>query len=312
MAIGIDPKVDFVFKLVFGNPEHTKITIHFLNAVLNLAHPIVWVEILNPIQGKDRSEDKMIVLDVLARDSQGRTFNIEMQTTIVIGLRQRLTYYSCLNYVRQLGKGEEYHELRPAISICVLDRTLFPQSEAHHLSFRLRCDQEDLVLTDDLQIHAIELPKFWPSAGEILQCSDKKKWLYFLVNAEYLDAEDFKVLLPGPEYEEASGVLAMISQTPEERQFYEDRLKFLRDQNAQILQARFEGRQEGIDEGIEKGIEKGREEGIEKGMLAGKIQILQQLLGESETSVLVLGSHPVAELSSMLRDLQNRLRTRDV
>ncbi len=142
------------------------------------------------------------------------------------------------------------------------------------------------MLTDDLQIHAIELPKFRPSAGEISQCSDKEKWLYFLVNAEYLDAEDFKVLLPGPEYEEASGVLAMISQTPEERQFYEDRLKFLRDQNAQILQARFEGRQEGIDEGIEKGIEKGREEGIEQGMLAGKIQILQQLLGESEASVL--------------------------
>jgi hypothetical protein len=35
MPLGIDPKVDFAFKLVFGSPDHTRVTIHFLNAVLN-------------------------------------------------------------------------------------------------------------------------------------------------------------------------------------------------------------------------------------------------------------------------------------
>ena len=82
MPLGIDPKVDFAFKMVFGNPKHTRITIHFLNAVLVLPQPIDWVEILNPIQDKDRSEDKLVVLDVLARDSSGHQFNIEMQTTL--------------------------------------------------------------------------------------------------------------------------------------------------------------------------------------------------------------------------------------
>ena len=65
----------------------------------------------------------------------------------------------------------------------------------------------------------------------------------------------------------------MVSQTPEERQFYEDRVKFLRDQNAQIQQARFEGMEEGL------------EKGIERGTLSGKIQLLQQLLGDSESSL---------------------------
>lgn len=50
MPLGIDPKVDFAFKLVFGNPDHTRITIHFLNAVLNFPRPITHVEILNPLQ----------------------------------------------------------------------------------------------------------------------------------------------------------------------------------------------------------------------------------------------------------------------
>lgn len=28
MPLGIDPKVDFAFKMVFGNPKHTNVTIH--------------------------------------------------------------------------------------------------------------------------------------------------------------------------------------------------------------------------------------------------------------------------------------------
>jgi hypothetical protein len=34
MAIGISPLVDFAFKLMLGNPEHSGITIHFLNSIL--------------------------------------------------------------------------------------------------------------------------------------------------------------------------------------------------------------------------------------------------------------------------------------
>ena len=175
----------------------------------------------------------------------------------------------------------------------MLDCLLFPKSDVFHRSFRLSCDQGSVVLTDDVQIHTIELPNFRRTAEEISQCSDKEKWLYFLLNAEFL---------------EAAGVLAMVSQTPEERQFYEDRVKFLRDQNAQIQQARFEGMEEGLEQGLEKGLEKG----IERGTLSGKIQLLQQLLGDSESSLSDLNDSSIAELSVQLQDLQNRLRTRDV
>lgn len=91
MPLGIDPKVDFAFKLVFGSPDHTRVTIHFLNAVLNRPQPITWVEILNPIQGKERSEDKLVVLDVRAADADGRRFNIEMQASLPTDLAKRLT-----------------------------------------------------------------------------------------------------------------------------------------------------------------------------------------------------------------------------
>lgn len=71
MPLGIDPTVDFAFKQMFGNPQYPAVTIHFLNAVLRPHIPIASVEILNPIKDKDRSEDKIVVLDILARDAEG-------------------------------------------------------------------------------------------------------------------------------------------------------------------------------------------------------------------------------------------------
>ena len=302
MALGIDPKVDFAFKLVFGSPDHTPVTIHFLNAVLNLPRPITWVEILNPIQGQDRSEDKLIMLDVLAADLDGRRFNIEMQTTVPMDLRKRLTYYNCINYIRQLSAGEPYYELRPAISICVLDHVLFPNIEEFHLSFRVRCDQRDLVFSDDLVFHTLELPKYEPGSHNVKEVVPLEKWLYFLKQAEYLEADELAEQLVDDEFREATGVLEMISKSPEDRQFYEARMKYLHDEEARLIAAREKGREEGR--------EKGREVGREEGSLAGRIPLLQQLLGEQETSTSDLLQRGSDELTKLLSDLQDRLRSR--
>ena len=304
MPIGIDPKVDFAFKLVFGSPDHTNITTHFLNTVLPWRDPITEVEILNPIQGKDRSEEKLVVLDVLATDSEGRQFNVEMQTTLPVDLTKRLTYYNCLNLVRQLSEGDGYHRLRPAISICVVNRVLFRESPRYHLSFRLRCDQSEIVFCDDLEFHMLELPKFAVSADRIDQSPPMEKWLYFLQHAEHFEPGELAARLGDPAYVDAVGVLEMISRSPEDRQFYDARQKFIHDEEGRLLAARQEGREEGL--------EKGREEGLEKGALAGKVQLLQQILGEPEQSTETLTSQSIGELSSFLDDLQRRLRDRGI
>ena len=298
MPLGIDPKVDFAFKLVFGSPDHTRVTIHFLNAVLNLAQPITLVEILNPIQGQDRSEDKLVVLDVLAVDAVGRRFNIEMQTTLPVDLPKRLTYYNCLNYIRQLRTGDAYYELRPAISICVLDRVLFSSAAEFHLSFRLRCDQRDLIFHDDLVFHTLELPKYKASDHNRQLLAPLEKWLYFLQRAEYLEADELAEQLVDAEFREAAGVLEMISQSPEDRQFYEARMKFLHDEEARLIAARTEGEA------------KGREEGVAKGRVVGKTQMLQEILGDSVANDADLLALEMDELSQQLSELQSRVRKR--
>ena len=75
---------------------------------------------------------------------------------------------------------------------------------------------------------------------------------------------------------------------------YDQREKALRDYEWRIEGARREG------------IEKGREQGE----LIGKVTLLRQLLGEAEESKEALQELSSDELSSMVEELQDRLRTR--
>ena len=117
-----------------------------------------------------------------------------------------------------------------------------------------------------------------------------EKWLYFLKHAEELEAEQLAKQLVDDEFREAAGVLEMISKSPEDRQFYEARMKFLHDEEARLIAA--------------------REEGREEGSLAGKIQLLQQLLGDEEIGTDELVQRGSDELSKLLSELQSRLRSR--
>ena len=72
MRLGIKPTVDFAFKKIFGTPENVPILLGLVNAVLQLREPLVDVEILNPFSYREFEDDKLIVLDIRARNLHGR------------------------------------------------------------------------------------------------------------------------------------------------------------------------------------------------------------------------------------------------
>ena len=315
MAIGIRLTVDFVFKLVFGSPDHSRITIHFLNAILAGGPKIVHVTIRNPFLGKDFEDDKLSVLDILAEDEHGRLLNIEIQTTLPAGMNQRLAYYASALLVDQLTEGTDYSSLRSAISICVLTQPMFPKVPDLHLEFQLRTST-GLLLTDNLQVHLLELSKLSVTAENVSEASPIEQWAYFMLNADKLTLEDVKQTFSDREFTEAAGVLEMISQNPEQQMRYDARLKFQRDEAARLELVREEALREGEEKGIEKGIEKGRVEGESKGRregeLLGQIKLLQQLLGVPESTREELLSNDEARLKELSEELQRQLRTRGV
>ena len=54
----LPPKMDFVFKRIFGNEDHPNVLISFLNAVLNPVDPIKSVMLKDTTIEKSHLEDK--------------------------------------------------------------------------------------------------------------------------------------------------------------------------------------------------------------------------------------------------------------
>ena len=301
MAIGIDPTVDFAFKRVLGSPEHPAITLHFLNAVLGGDPLVTQVEILNPFLEKDFDEDKLAILDVRATDEHGQWLNIEMQTTVTGELPPRLTYYAASQFVGQLREGESYEELRPSIGICVIGGgLLFPDQPELHLDFRLRGRLPHLQLTDMLQIHLLELPKYAPPSDTEQITDPIEQWAYFFRSAENASGDEITRYLTDAPFTEATGVLEMIARNPRERELYEARLKLQRDQEMRLRAAR------------EEGLAEGRAEGRAEGEAKGRVKLLQQLVGVDVSSDEALSGLSIEELSALEGDLQRRLRERGI
>ncbi len=120
-----------------GAPHHKRVLIHLLNAVFENQFFVSDEEILDPFLEKDFEDDKLSILDLRARDTCGRQYNLEMQTSSSQALSSRLVYYLASMYSQQLGKSEAYRSLAPAISICFLDEILFNNTQAFHTRFRL-------------------------------------------------------------------------------------------------------------------------------------------------------------------------------
>lgn len=74
----LDPKMDFVFKNIFGSEKNPQILISFLNATLKPKDLITAVEIKNTDINKGYIEDKFSRLDVKATTSNDEVINIEI------------------------------------------------------------------------------------------------------------------------------------------------------------------------------------------------------------------------------------------
>ena len=75
----MNPKVDFAFKYVFGNPDYPEITISLINSVLSLppGKQIVQVKIANPTLDRRTIDDKYSIMDIRAIANDNTHINID-------------------------------------------------------------------------------------------------------------------------------------------------------------------------------------------------------------------------------------------
>ncbi len=203
--------------------------------------------------------------------------------------RGRVLYYWSELHQQQLHAGEEYHRLRPTISVCFTNFVLFPEVADHHLVFELLNRTHQLVFSPDLLLVTLELPKFTRPVEQLSDPLDV--WLYFLRHAETLDSDKLPATLNTPEIRQALEELNVLSQNDLERERYLARVKVQRDELSRLASAR----------------EDGREEGREQGKLIGAIQTCQDLLKQPLTPTEQLLKLPIADLQRLVEQLKQQL-----
>jgi predicted transposase/invertase (TIGR01784 family) len=221
-------------------------------------------------------------------------FNVEMQMLAYRYYEKRILYYAAKLHQQQLHEGQDYLELKPTISISFLDHVLFPQVPDYHLRFRLLEASHQVLFTDDLEFHLLELPKFTKAAEELSSGLDI--WLYFLRHAAKMDTEALPAALQQPLVLRAVEELKMLSQTDQERERYEARRKAQLDYNTGLKVSRMEGREEGRVEG--------RIEGLTKGEQIGMIHLLERWLNRPKTPTEQLAALSLDDLTRLADALQ--------
>ena len=250
----LDPKMDFVFKNIFGSEKNPKILISFLNATLKPKDLITKVEIKNTDINKEYIEDKFSRLDVKATTSNDEIINIEIQLKNEYNMIKRSLYYWSKLYSEQLNEGEDYNVLKRTICINILNFK-YLKTRKYHSGYRLKEIYSNEELTNVAEIHFIEIPK-------LEEGTDEKDllvaWIEFLKDPESEKVRSLEMSIE--EIREAKDELIRMSNDDTQREIYEMRAKTLKDKISALNQAERKGIEKGIKKGIEKGMEKGKKE----------------------------------------------------
>ena len=258
----ISPRVDLAFKKIFGVEENKDLLISLINAIVCQDDQVEDITLLNPYNPKNFRQDKLSILDIKAKGIDGKRFNIEIQISDEADYDKRALYYWAKLYTQQLKVAEDYSKLSKAIGIHILNFTSIVEAKNYHNVFHITEKENGFAYFKDLELHTIELNKFTEDASEELaDIVSKTKnaldvWVAFLTRHDLLKADRLPKELDNDTMKKALHVLDVLNFSEEERELYEDHLKWLRIEANTLKKATEKAREEALTEGISIGVEK--------------------------------------------------------
>ena len=221
-----------------------------INSIVGEEDQVVDITLLNPYNQKNFKNDKLSILDIKAEGSDGKKFNIEIQITDEADYDKRALYYWAKLYGDQLKESEDYSKLEKVIRIHILNFTSIPKSEKYHNAFSITEKETGLHYFKQLELHTIELKKFTDQLGKEFEDIGSKiqtsldLWSAFLTRNDLLSTAKLSQALDDAPIKKAIEVLNVMNFTKEEREAYEDHLKWLRIEANSLKKAEEKGRKE--------------------------------------------------------------------
>lgn len=279
--------VDYAFKRVLGRNGNEGILKDFLESILDIE--IKDITIQNPEIPKNMRDSKIGILDVRAEINGKEIIEVEMQVQNQYNMDKRSSTYITKIYSDQLKEGDSYVEVKKVAVINILNFNYYERNSYHSVG-RMKFENskenekvdmgyilEEQYVTDDLEMHFIELPKFRKKNPDISNKLDQWLWL--------ICGEEEKIKMAKNENEkikEAKSELEKLEMSAEDRELYELRLKAIRDE----INIRESGYTDGMKDGEEKG-KKQKSIEIAKNMLKKQIplELIEELTGISQSEI---------------------------
>jgi predicted transposase/invertase (TIGR01784 family) len=235
----LSAKLDFIFKLIFGDDRHTDILASFLMSVLRLPFELFQsLVIIDPHFPQEFEDDKLGILDVKLRLTSGKVIDIEIQVKYLPHLEERIVFYTSKMVTEQIRSGNEYGIIKPVVTILITDFVMYKQDYNYHHHFEMYDCENNVLFSDLMGIHVLELPKL-PTMDDN---TELWQWLTF-INSD--DEEELQMLSErNPVIGKAYGIRMELSQDEKIRLLAESREKARRDQADMLWGAKHEGASE--------------------------------------------------------------------
>ena len=235
---------DLYFKKLLGDKSRKNLTLSFLNSILNKDEHDYFTDVT--FLDKDNEplilDGKLSKLDIRADLNDGTQIDIEVQVCPFKFMAERSLYYWSKMYSEQLEKGAEYKKLKRAIAINLLGFAYLDDEVDWHNSYNFLNVKSHKMLTDHIEIHFLELPKF--TLKDMRKIRTSEAWgAYF--SGRYNKEELEEIAMTTPAIREAVAFEDLFLQDKIERRAYEQREKAIRDHYSYMHAYKEEGLLEG-------------------------------------------------------------------
>ena len=258
----LSPKLDVVFQALFGEVGSEKITTSLLKAILK--QNIEEIDLnQNPILRREFKDDKLGILDILAKINGTDNCNIELQIVDRANIIERMLYYWGRLYTRGIQAGEDYAELVRTVVVLITEFDVLPEENLEiHTNWKIIEEKHrKTILTDKFEFHIIIMSKIEEANLEDKELLD---WLYFLDNPESEKVKN--IMKTNKELKEAGEKLNKISQDEKLRKIAELRQKAIMDEKAIFRRGQEIGSEERLCERQRRAVlRKVKKNGLEKG-----------------------------------------------
>ena len=237
-----NPLNDVLFKFIFGKEERKQITIDFLNAVLQetLGYPIQDLTFTGTEMNPENESDKLTRLDVACVLDNGTQVDVEVQVNNEKNMPQRTLFYWSQMYLMSLPAGKTYRDLKPSITINLVNFSFLPGNNAHSV-YGIYNIENGHQLTKDLAIHFLEILKYAKQPTKpISKMSKMERWLaYFANQLNHIEKEE--LAMSEVAIQNAMEAARIFLNNTEERRRYINREMARMDRISQLEEAQEKG-----------------------------------------------------------------------